>query len=295
MIYKILKKNQIDIVHCNSARQFKGVLAGFLTGKRVIWHLQDTWSPQIINIFFMTTGLVAKHFITAGEKVQQYYLKSFPFSRKSVKIIQAPVDTSYYNPNFVAIDNRVKLNQAPTVLSVGNINPAKGFEYFVRAVHYLKNNKNNPNFWIVGPHFDSQKHYYEHLQELVKEYNLGNFFFYGSSDNVRSILKSADIYVCSSIHEASPISVWEAMAMGKAIVATDVGDVKHFIRDGENGFVVPTRDPKALAEKIDILLNDSELRESFGVKARETAVEHLDISVCAQKHAEFYRQVLQSN
>jgi glycosyltransferase involved in cell wall biosynthesis len=50
-----------------------------------------------------------------------------------------------------------------------------------------------------------------------------------------------------------------------------------------------------LAKKIEVLLNDEKLRETLGAKARATAVRHLDISICAQKHAEFYRQIMMSD
>ncbi len=179
-------------------------------------------------------------------------------------------------------------------VSVGNINHAKGFEFYLDSAALFINANTPIKFWIVGSCFENQKLYYGKLQQLASRLPEGSFEFYGPSDDIPSILKAADIYVCSSIHEASPISVWEAMSMEKAIVSTDVGDVKEFIKDGVNGFIVPPADPNALAEKIQILIDDAELRAEFGSRARETAVNQLDISICVRKHIEAYKEVLQS-
>lgn len=292
LLCKILKKENIDIVHCNSARQFKGVVAGCLARKKVIWHLQDTWNPLIIRAFFFTASFLVDHFIAAGEKVREYYLGRFPLSRKPVKIIQAPVDTSVFDPDLVYADQRIASSPGVKVVSVGNINPAKGYEYFIDAVSHISKRNIPGNFWVVGPHYENQKTYYEKLQSTSQKITHNSFQFYGASDNIRSVLKAADVYVCSSIYEASPISVWEAMSMGKAVISTDVGDVRQFIQDGVNGFIVPLRDPKALADKIGVLLQDANLRQVFGARARTTAIRHLDISICARKHAEAYRDIL---
>jgi glycosyltransferase involved in cell wall biosynthesis len=107
-----------------------------------------------------------------------------------------------------------------------------------------------------------------------------------------NVLNSADVFVCTSLYEASPTVVWEAMSMAKAIVSTDVGDVRIIIENGKSGFVVPTRNPAALAQKIEILLSDPELRRSFGREARNRAKALLDVATCAGLHEEAYRRTL---
>ncbi len=91
------------------------------------------------------------------------------------------------------------------------------------------------------------------------------------------------------------MTVFEAMAMAKPIVSTDVGDVSQLITNGENGFVVPVRDASALAEKVTLLIESEELRKKFGSKVRQVAIDHLDIEICARRHAEFYRMLAPSS
>lgn len=291
-LYRLLELDKIDIVHCNSARQFKGVVAGWLAGKKVIWHLNDTWNPTAILSFFYLAAQLADCFILSGKRVQEYYFDRYFMARKPSKIIHPPVDCDIFNPGNVSPDQVVSTSLGKKVVTVGNINPAKGYEYFIEAASYLCAFDEPVKCVIVGSYYPPQRRYFQKLNSLVVDKKLVNVHFAGASDCVQSILKAADVFVCSSIFESGPMSVWEAMAMGKAIVSTDVGDVRQFIQDGVNGFVVPTKNSKALADKIDILLKDARLRESFGAKARATAVKYLDISICARKHAEFYRQVL---
>ena len=80
--------------------------------------------------------------------------------------------------------------------------------------------------------------------------------------------------------------------MEKAIVSTDVGDVSRYLKDGVNGFIVPPKDVKALAEKVSILIEDEKLRVKFGKLARAVAVKELDVAICADKHRKFYLEVL---
>ncbi len=293
-LFRIIREEKAEIVHCNSSRQFKGVIAGWLAGKKVVWHINDTRSPTGIKSLFFLASFAADCFIAAGERVREYYFDIFPLNRKPFRIVQAPVDTFFFDARLARPDPTLSSQKGLKIVSIGNINPAKGYEYFIEAASLVGDCNVPVSFWIVGPSYKNQEKYLEKLK--MKERQCGNsaIHFFGPSDDVRGVLKAADVYVCSSIHEASPISVWEAMSMGKPVVSTDVGDVKQFIKDGENGFIVPPREPEALAKKIELLCEDPQLREEFGRRARRIAIERLDIAVCAKRHEEVYREVFKS-
>ncbi|OEU76132.1 MAG: hypothetical protein BA874_09645 [Desulfuromonadales bacterium C00003068] len=292
-VYELLKKEHVDIVHCNGTWQIKGILGGWLCGAGVIWHLNDTRVVGFINTMFKLLALRLCHgFITAGERVRIHYCNDRRFSKKLVMEIQAPVDTSSFDPDRVESDQTLENFDGLRIVTVGNVNPAKGFEYFIEMASILNKQYGNLTFVVVGPHFESQKKYSEKLRSLVKRLRMDNLVFYGRSSDVASVLKAADIYVCSSVSEASPMSVWEAMSMARPIVSSNVGDVAKFIKDRENGFVVPVKNPAALAEKAGMLIENRDLRRIFGEKARDVAIQYLDVEICVRKHAEFYRQVM---
>ena len=101
-----------------------------------------------------------------------------------------------------------------------------------------------------------------------------------------------DIYVCSSLSESSPLSVWEAMAMKKAIITTNVGDIKKFIKNGKNGFVVDINNTQTMIKKIKILIQKPKLRNVFGKRSRIIAKNNFDINLFSKKHFMAYRKIL---
>ncbi len=147
-------------------------------------------------------------------------------------------------------------------------------------------------FVVVGAIFPSQKRYYTELCMLATELGVDNIEFIGASDDVKPLLKRFDVYLCSSNAESSPISVWEAMAMAKPVVSTDVGDVPVYVRNNESGFIVDVGDSTAIADRLGKLLKNETLRDNFGKKAREVAVRELDISRCTELHLAAYKQIL---
>lgn len=292
-LYKLLKQEKVDVVHCNNSWQFKGVIAGRLARKKIIWHLHETATPFFINsIFKLSAKKIADAFIAAGERVRAYYLSDKRLSEKQIMEIQAPVDTAVFDPESVKEDQKIADYPGLKIITVGNINPLKGIEYFIEMSSVLNKQYNNLSFFVIGSHFVSQKAYSDKMVRMTQKYDLDNLHFCGSSENISSVLKAADIYVCSSIAEASPISVWEAMSMGKAIVSTDVGDVAKFIKDGESGFVVPIKDAVTLAERVELLIKNANLRKKVGANARNIAIKNLDVDICVKKHAEFYKKII---
>lgn len=294
LLYRYFKEEHFDVIHCSGGSwQYKGVIAGKLAASKTLWHLNDTNMPVIVRFFFR---LVARYFadglIVAGKRVKEYYVDRLCFQTIPVFEIQAPVDTSVFNPDKVREDRKITECAGLKIVTVANVNYLKGIEYFVEMASILNKKHDDLFFVVVGSFFTSQTEYSKKIFELADNSMVKNIHFYGPSKNIPSILKAADIYVCSSIAEASPISVWEAMAMAKPVVSTNVGDVFRFIKNGENGFVVPTKDVDALAEKADFLIKNEDIRKEFGHKARRVAHQHLDIDICVKKHQQLYKEVL---
>ncbi len=294
-VYRVLRKGKFDVLHVSGGSwQYKGVIAGRLAGCKVLWHLNDTDMPRYVKLLFkVISTYCANGFIVAGQRVKNYYVDQLKLGKKKpIFEIQAPVDCSVFEPHKIEKDNKISEYSGVHIVSVGNINPCKGFEYFIQMASQLNKKYSNLVFWIVGPGLTSQKNYLEGLKMLIEEYQLKNCHFYGASDNVAGILKSADIYVCASVTEASPISVWEAMSMEKAIVSTDVGDVPRFINNGVNGYIVSAGNPHELSDKVGLLLKDDDKRNVFGLNARQTVLGHLDINICTQNHKKAYTQIM---
>lgn len=295
-LFTLFRREKFDLVHVNGSYQFKGAIAGKLAGIPVVWHLNDTsMMPVLKKLCVIISRYCAVGFIVAGNRVYHYYyLDGASLEQKPCIEIHAPVDTTVFDPRRVVGNSRVDEYDGVKVLTVSNINPTKGLKYFVEMASILALRHENLIFFIAGSVLRSQEKYYQNLKRLVTSNKLmSNFLFLGKVDNVPSVLKGADVCVFTSLSEASPTAIWEAMSMGKPIVTTDVGSVNQYIEDGKSGFIVPVKDSKALAEKVEILIKNPTLRQKMGAEARRVAKEKLDVSIAAEKHALFYRKILE--
>lgn len=296
-ITRHLKTGNYDLVHVSGGSwQYKGVIAGKLAGIRVVWHLNDTSLPGIFRQIFSFLSHLSNGFIFASQRSRQYYGSKLRIVKPSF-VIPAPVDTVRFDPtNSYSDDQNIisKWNEKFVIGTVANINPVKGLDVFIRAANHLKNKSGKYQFVVIGPVYKNQRHYFNTLQKLCEELGLQNVEFVGGRSDVRSLLMRFDAYVCSSYAESSPLSVWEAMSMGKPIVSTDVGDVPIYVQDGQSGFIVNVGDYNAIAERLHRFFTEKGLGIKFGERARQIAIKELDVTKCAQRHLEAYKAVLKS-
>ena len=293
---RILKKNCFDILHISGGSwQFKGLLAAKLANIRVIWELNDTYAPFLIRLIFFFLSRLADGFIFASKRTKKYYEKLAPINCKNF-LIQSPVDTNSFNPsNKYLVEKFIVKNRKEKKFFIGtvaNISPVKGILNLLKTANKLKLYSNKIVFIVIGAIHKSQMNYHAYLIQMMKKLKIKNFFFLKSRKDVRPLLKAMDIYVCSSSNESSPLSVWEAMSMKKAIVSTDVGDVKNFIKNNINGFIVKTDDPNDLANAIRKLIENPKLRSIFGKSAREVVKNKLNLKICASLHEQAYKSIV---
>jgi glycosyltransferase involved in cell wall biosynthesis len=115
--------------------------------------------------------------------------------------------------------------------------------------------------------------------------------FAGFRDDALRVVRAFDAYALSSIHEGLPLALLEAMALGCPPVATAVGGVRAVIEDAVNGFVVPPRDPAALAERLILLRDDEALRRRLSAAAAERATD-FDVRRSVRRIEQVYAEVL---
>jgi len=154
------------------------------------------------------------------------------------------------------------------VLFVGRLAPKKGVQYLIEAVADVSS---DVELWIVG---DGRKR--EELERLASERNV-NATFIGQVDpsKIDQFYYQASVFVLPSTEgEGMPNAVLEAMSYGVPVITTRSGGLPTVITDGQNGSLVPMRDPKAIAECVDNLLDDSSLRHNIGTNGREYVIEN---------------------
>lgn len=186
------------------------------------------------------------------------------------------------------------------IMFAGRIEPLKGIDTLIQAMALIKNRypsvMENTCVAIIGgdPWSDNPDAEMVRLQMMRQELGIHDIvLFLGAKDQdvLPYYYAAAEMVVMPSHYESFGMVALEAMAMGRPVIASEVGGLAFLIQDGVNGYHVPTRDPEALAERIYELLTNSECREEMGLAARQNA-ERFDWSFIADEIVNLYRSLL---
>lgn len=116
--------------------------------------------------------------------------------------------------------------------------------------------------------------------------------FLGRRDDVAAILASVDLVALASLWEGNPLSVMEAMAAGRACAMTSVGAIPELMEHGRSGLIAPPGNAKALAEAMQVLVNDRVLRQRIGIAARQRALAKFDHQVMVNAYQDLYLRAI---
>ncbi len=186
------------------------------------------------------------------------------------------INTSQFSPqkSDEALKSKLGVQGSPVVISIRHLRPLYNVEMLVRAVPLVLERAPQARFVIAGDGY--QRGYLEKLTTELGVARNVSFIGYLPHDELPGYLASSGIYVTTSRSDSSSQSLQEAMACELAPVATDLPANREWINDGENGFIVPQDDHKALAEKIVYLIENSEARAKFGKINRKLIVDNAE-------------------
>lgn len=209
---------------------------------------------------------------------------------KAFGVNTGKIDVIYNGVDQELFSSRRDTHQSPhpTVVAVARIDPVKDLLTLLRAAFIVKERIPDVRFIVYGS--VSVPEYYEECLALRKELALEEIFiFAGHTDDASAAYRSGDVVALSSITEAFPYSVIEAMMTEKPVVATDVGGVREAV--GGCGIIVKPRSPEQLARALITLLEDPEMREALGKEARERALNHFTIERALKLYQDSYRKL----
>jgi len=175
-------------------------------------------------------------------------------------------------------------HSAANILFIGRIGPLKGAFDLIEAIHCLQASRCVFHTWMVGPEERDGDFNYGH--ELIDRYRLvDQCELLGSvnREDVFQLFKKASLFVLPSYYEGLPMVILEALAMGLPVIATPVGGIPEVIHDAKNGILIPPGNIEALANAIETLVTDRDLRKTMGAYSREVAELELDVHAYVEK------------
>lgn len=212
-----------------------------------------------------------------------------------IRVIPCGVDMGYFRP----IDKEraraeLGITDPKVLLYVGRVQPLKGPDLLLRAVASLAD-KEGLRLLVVGGDKEGDEEI-DRLKGLASELGVADIVsFLGIVQQERLPLfySAADVCIVPSHYESFGLVAAEALACGTPVIASRVGGLMETIRDGVNGYLIPSRLPEAFAQRIDLLLNNDYLRNYLGSQARNS-VQWLSWPFVADQVEALYLSVAQA-
>ena len=233
---------------------------------------------------------VARYITAVSEHTRRKYLTMFGYNLKhKTKVIMGGVDISNFKKDEKKIDQinkKYNLSGKKVVLYTGRLTKSKGVEYLIKAARDIRG-----TVIIVGGGQEQQN-----LEALIKTANLKNVIMTGyikpeDSGIFHSFYERADVYVSPSVwEEPLGLTILEAMAAGTPVVATKKGGMLSVIKDGENGFFIRARNSNQIAEVVNKLFLDDQLRKKVSQNAKKTVLEKFTWEKIATQFEEIYKK-----
>ncbi len=300
--------NNINIVHARSrAPAWACYLACLITRRNFVTTFHGTYNFESnLKKFYNSIMLRSKLTIAGSNFIFNHINENYSQylnRKKKLRVIFRGINVDYYNQKNISILKleRIKeewgLSQDKfTILLPGRLTYWKGQEKFVEALNILVEDYNNSNFQAVVLGSDQgRKVYKKKLIDLVQRYRLGQKIkFIDHCKEMPLAYSLADAVVSASIQPEAfgRVSV-EAQAMGKPIIASDLGGSKETILKGKSGFLYKHDDPRQLAKALNTVIElDQDALNSIGNEGRKNITKKFDVEAMCDSTLREYKKLL---
>jgi glycosyltransferase involved in cell wall biosynthesis len=277
-LVRLMRRERPMIVHTHTAKAGAlGRLAAWLAGVPVVVHtyhghvFRGYFSPAKTRFFVAVERWLARRtdrLLSVSPQVRRELLELGIGTPEQLVVLPLGLDLDPFLNGGAGGVLRRELGiepAAPVVTIVARLVNIKAHEVFFEAASIVSARRPDARFVVVG---DGERR--AELEALVERLALGRAVrFLGWRGDLPAIYRDADVVALTSRNEGSPVSLIEAMAAGRPVVATRVGGVPDLVEDGVNGYLVEPDQPAAMAEGLLALLEDPGRREAFGNAGRK--------------------------
>lgn len=291
-LLKVIDRKQIDVLHLHGygATTF-GRLAGAMRRLPTILHehanLTDTpWYQKVADRALEPFTDIA---IAVSQSTADFVVSARQIPRHKVKVVYlgVPLDElSRLRSRAEIAAVREDLGIRPGEFTIGTVtrlHESKGNAYLVDAARRVLDARPQARFYVVG-----EGPLQPALEEQARRLALGDrFVFAGFARDVAGVMSAFDLSVFPSLWEGTPLTVFEALAMGKPIVATDADGLLDVLTDDHDAMIVPKRNAEALADAIVRMMDDEGRRSRLAAAARVSG-QRYDIGAFVEKMERLY-------
>jgi len=284
-LVRLSRAGDAALIHANGSRAMAhAAVAGRLTARPTLWHVRVADRDGLVDraLCAVATAIIATSRAVA---------RRFPWAPAKVRVVPNGVDLKRFAPRPPSSALRASLGvppSAPVALSIGRHVPEKGYRHLVDAAALVERARPGVHWVLVG---DGELR--SELEARARRLGLeSRVHFTGWRDDVADVLALSDVFVLPSQSEGFGRVLVEAMAMGRAIVATAVGGVPDVVLAGRTGLLVQPADPVALADAVRALLDDPARAARLGAAGRARAESSFSLGAHVHAVERVYDEVL---
>ena len=257
-LQKLLREEKISIIvsYLTLSNFASGIIKIFNRKMIIIGGIRNEKLPYFKFLFeklmhnYLNDATVFNNFSAKDKFIRR------GFNPEKIHVIQNAIECNSFLPDSKISNGEIK------IISVGRFVRQKDYPTALISFRNLVDKRKDISFiyYIVG--YGPLEH---EIRSMARRLKIDqNIKFFINPANIYEILRSCDIFLSTSLFEGVSNSIMEAMAAGLPIIATDVGDNRHLVRDGSNGYLVPSRDVNRIVEKLDYLAGSEAIRKELG-------------------------------
>jgi glycosyltransferase involved in cell wall biosynthesis len=294
-IREYIRTDQVDLIHTHG---YKADLYGYLAARREVKPIVATchnWvgGTAALGIYNRLDRMALRKFngVAAVSNAVAGQLRDAGIADNKIHIIANGIDIDKFCGAEPAWFGSSPDWKGKTIGIVARLDLQKGFEYLLQAIAGLTNSHPDLRLVIVGEGPDQGA-----IQSMADRLNLiSRIVFAGQRGDMANVYAGFDVFVLPSLNEGLPMTVLEAMASSRPVIASKVGAIPTVVRDGETGLLVDPKDVVGLRAALDRLLSDPALSSRLAIQGHAWVRRHFTSDAMAENYLRMYESVLGIN
>ena len=298
-IYGVIKEARCDIIHTHSSKMgFLGRLAAKLAGVPIVIHTvqgfpfyrEGHWIAKKLYLFLeRLAGKWTDMLICVSRNDYDNAVTNSITSANRAIVIHNGVNLTKFNPTLTSnLRNEFGFaSHTPVIGMIARLDSQKNPQTFVKAAAIVLESIEYAKFICAGDGV-----LYPEIKQMIDELNIAkSFILTGWRQDVPELLSTIDIFVIPSLWEGLPLSIIEAMAMGKPVISSDIPGSRELVMHNNTGLLVPPKNPEQLANAIIDLIQNKDKAKRFANNGQQLVKEKLDMNRIVEQHEEVYERL----
>ena len=298
-MFKLFRCLKPDVLHTRNLATLEAQVMGWLARVPYRIHGEHGWDvndPKGTEVKYQKlrrfVGRFVHRFVPLSSELENYLTSKALIPVNKINRICNGVDLNRFKVGVTAPANSSGSENNLTFGCVGRLAKIKGHDFLFSAFHHFfekyPTRRDQVRLLMVG---DGEER--SALESKAQSLNISNqISFLGNQSNIPKMMQDFDVFVLPSLAEGISNTILEAMASALPVIATDVGGNRDLVSDGQTGLIIPSEDQNAMADAMEKMAKDTDLRQQYAQAGIERVNKLFSLDVMVGHYDRLYKQVV---